>query len=355
MESKSETLTFNEFKRRAYREPSFDGTWIYKLVRTFVDVDLKVHYPMFDIDYQEERLFLTYGDAVRFLQEDKRDDTYCSWIIQTPIGERENEHGAVWLFDKDGVMIDYTTTYSFGDGPESHFYGRTANRQRFKKGDIVEVVSREHVKLAVLNSDVPDIEHCWKIYNRCKEDERLDYFLDYSDDTEVILDGPSFYYHEHVSPLDLMTPRFPIPEDIKKEMGTWVERAEKEDEERKEYFGKHRGARNRVPGENIGRFYEFSIHLHLDENSRPLLLIDDFYGTKASLYVNQAEYADYKDFNGRLTDAQLKALQDYLEDTEVGKTKWWYILRDWNEDEDHNPILLTTPLPDYTSLLVSDN
>ena len=233
LKNNNDTLSFDEFKQRAYREPSFDGAWVYKLVRTFVDVDLKVHYPMFNVDYQEERLFLSYDDAVRFLRNDKRDDTYCSWIIQVPAGERENEHGAVWLFDKDGIMIDYTTTYSFGDGPESHFYGRPAHRQRFKKGDIVEVVSREHVKLAVLNSDVPDIEHCWKIYNRCQEDERLDYFLDYSDDTEVILDGPSFYYHEHVSPLDLMTPRFPIPENIKKEMETWVERTEKEEEERK--------------------------------------------------------------------------------------------------------------------------
>ena len=233
-ENKPKTLTFDEFKERANRKPVLEGTWIYKLVRVFVDTDIEVPYPMFDIDFQEERLFLTFNDAVSFLNENKCEDTYCSWVIQLPVGERENEHGAVWLFDKDGVMIDYTTTYTFGDGVEAHFYGRPTSRQRFKNGDIVEVVSREHVKLAVLSSGVPEIGHCWKVYNRCMErwgeDGSMCYYLDYSDDTEIIIDGPSYRFHEHVSPLNLLAPRFSIPDEIREEMGTWLERAEKEDE-----------------------------------------------------------------------------------------------------------------------------
>ena len=64
-----------------------------------------------------------------------------------------------------------------------------------------------------------------------------------------------------------------------------------------------------------------------------------------------SEYADYKDFTGRLSVSQLKALQDYLEEYDQGKPRWWYLLRDWNEDEDHRFVSMSTPLPDYTLLI----
>ena len=347
-----EILTYDEFKERADRKPVLDGAWIYQLTQAIMDSDIKVPYPMFDLYNQEERLFLSFDDALNFVRENKREDIYCSWIRQIPVGERQHEHGAVWLLDKSGNIIDYTTTYSFGEGAEAHFYGRPADRQRFKRGDIVEVVSRDKVRLAVLNSDVPDIEHCWGIYKRCLEDERMNYFLDYSDDSEVVIDGPSYCFHDHVSPLSLLKPRFPIPADIREEMETWVERAQKEDEARQEYQSTYRGKRNRSYGDNVGDFYGLNIYLHFPEDaSSPFLLIDDYYGFKVSLHVDRPEYADYKDYTARLTAPQLKSLQDYLEDLEAGKTKWWYILRDWNEDEDHKAIPLDTPLPDYTTLI----
>ncbi len=351
-EHNKENLTFEEFQERANRRPALDGTWIYKLTQTFYDEDVKVPYPMFDLDYQDERLFLSFDSAVDFIHENKRDDIYCSWLKQTPVGERENEHGAVWLFDSEGNMIDYTTTHSFGEGVEAHFYGRPADRQRFRKGDIVEVVSRDKVKLAVLNSDVPDIEHCWKIYQSCVKKRDIPYFLDYSDDTEVIIDGPSYCFHEHVSPLCLLTPRFPIPDDIRKEMETWVERAEEEDRRREEYQSRYRGERSSNLGNYVGKFYELNMYIHFPEDAEtPLLLIDDRYGFKVSLHIDRPEYADYKEYTARLTESQLKSLQDYLEDVEIGKTKWWYILRDWNEDEDNKAIPLDTLLPDYTTLI----
>lgn len=350
-----EILTFDEFKERANRKPVLDGAWIYQLTQAIMDNDIKVPYPMFDLYNREERLFLSFDDALTYIRENKRENTYCNWISQILVGERQQEHGAVWLLDEGGNIIDYTTTYSFGEGEEAHFYGRPIERQRFKRGDIVEVVSGDKVRLAVLNSDVPDIEHCWGIYNRCIDrsigDGHIPYILDYSDDSEVVIDGPSYCFHDHVSPLVLLEPRFPIPEDIREEMKTWVERAQKENETRYEYQNTYRGERNRCYGDKVGDFYGLNLYLHFPEgDSMPLLLIDDYYGFKVSLHVDRPDYADYKDYTGRLTDPQLKSLQDYLEDTEVGKTKWWYILRDWNEDEDHKAIPLDTPLPDYTTL-----
>lgn len=349
-------LTFDEFQERAHRKPAFEGTWIYQLTQAIMDNDIKVPYPMFDLYNQEERLFLSFDDAVSYIRENKRDDVYCNWISQIPVGGRRQEHGAKWLLDENGNIIDYSTTYSFGESKEAHFYGRSADRQRFKRGDIIEVVSGDKVRLAVLNSDVPDIEHCWRIYNRCIDrsigDGHIPYFLDYSDDSEVVIDGPSYYFHDHVSPLVLLKPRFPIPDDIREKMGTWVERAAKEDEARQEYQSTYRGERGGGCGECVGDFYGLNINLHFPDGAKsPLLLIDDYYGFKVSLRVDRPEYADYKDYTARLTGVQLKSLQDYLEDIEICKTKWWYIIRDWNEDEEHRMIPLDTPLPDYTALI----
>lgn len=43
----------------------------------------------------------------------------------------------------------------------------------------------------------------------------------------------SYSYHDHQSPLCWMRPRFPIPEEIRKEMATWLQRAHEKDETRK--------------------------------------------------------------------------------------------------------------------------
>ena len=91
-----EILTYDEFKKRANRKPVLDGAWIYQLTQAIMDSDIKVPYPMFDLYNQEERLFLSFDDALNFILENKREDIYCCWIRQIPVGERQHEHGAVW-------------------------------------------------------------------------------------------------------------------------------------------------------------------------------------------------------------------------------------------------------------------
>ena len=53
---------------------------------------------------------------------------------------------------------------------QTYFFGRPAERMRFKKGDIVEVVDGDTVKLAVVADDGPSIECFWELYqcNCCK-------------------------------------------------------------------------------------------------------------------------------------------------------------------------------------------
>ena len=228
----SDMYTYEDFERMADRKPSFEGTWVYKLTQFFYDPKIKNPYPKFKLDYDTHRLFLSYDEAWNYLKTNKDECVYCSIISQIPVGERENEHAAEWLFNNEGHLLDYTTTYTYGDGPESSFFGRPYNRQRFKEGDIVEVKWGDEVRLAVLYDTVPDVEWCWGVYQRgLKRYPDMPYGLDYSDDCTIVVDGPSYCCHNHVGPLNLMKPRFPIPDDIRKELETWYEMVKKETEE----------------------------------------------------------------------------------------------------------------------------
>ena len=227
-------MSWEEFKTMAERKPGLEGNWIYRLEQRFVDSDIENPYPRFELARTEKRIFTTFDDAVRFIQEHPDGDLYNSLLTQVPVGVLDFETGASWLFDKDGELIDYSTTHSYPlrEVPEAFFYGRPADRQRFKEGDIVEsLVYDDKVSLAVVSGLPADPQWCWDLRNRCKD--KLGYILDYSDDSGVVIDGPSYSYHDHQSPLCWMRPRFPIPEEIRKEMATWLQRAREEDETRK--------------------------------------------------------------------------------------------------------------------------
>ena len=226
-----DNLTFEDFDRYANREPDFEGNWIYKVEQAFFTKKRrrnKSQYPKIEIDRREERYFLTYPDAVEFLRNNKTKDLYCSWVTQVPVGKQTFCFGTVWLFDQHGEMLDYTITnyFSFDESDNDNdidtvFFGRPQSRQRFKKGDIVEIEYQDEVTLAVVFYEVTDVEWCWDLYNRCRKENYKGvpgvnfYILDISDESMVVIDGPSYdEYHSHVSPLHVMKPRFPIPAEL---------------------------------------------------------------------------------------------------------------------------------------------
>ena len=90
-----------------------------------------------------------------------------------------------------------------------------------------------------------------------------------------------------------------------------------------------------------------------DTLSETLPHINDLYGLKVGLCIDRPEYFDHNDYTGRLTDNQLRSLYSYLSCPELEKTKWWYLLREWNEDNDNSKhaIPLDTPLPNYLELI----
>lgn len=351
-------LTFEEFEALANRQPNLKGSWLYKVTQAIFYNDLKYPYPKFELDYPRELYFKTFNAAEKYVKKNTK-DVYCSWISQIPYGLAANYggSGAEWLYDQHGELLDYTITWGqFGKAEDYTFFGRPKSRMRFKVGDIVEVVGDCKVRLAVFNVQIPDVKRCWKIYNKCYQNkDDLPYFMDFSDDTATVIDGPCYYYHDHVSPLQLMKPRFPIPKDILLDMQTWNSRSRDEDDSL--WFkagGTVRTENQKEKGETIGEFYELRIYLHFDENNEnPHLHINDLYGLKVGLRIDRPEYYDHGEYTGRLTGNQIECLYRHLTSPDLEKTKWWYMLRKWNEYND-NPALklpLDTPLPDYLRLL----
>lgn len=350
-------LTFEEFEALANRKPNLQGDWLYRVTQAILPNDLKYPYPKFELSHVHEAYFKTFYEAENFVKKNTT-DVYCSWITQMLYGAVPGYggDGAEWLYDNKGQLLDYTVTYGFVGNVEDYtFFGRPKTRQRFKEGDIVEVVTARSVHLAVLNLQIPDVEWCWQRYIKRDDEIGFFYHLDFSDDSAVVLDGPNYYCHDHIGALQLLKPRFPIPEDILEEMSTWNDRSKNEtDSDWLKDRESYRTEREMEKGTDVGDFYSLNLYIDFDEGTQlPHLHINDLYGLKVALRIDRPKYYDHGDYTGRLTDNQVKDLQSYLTLQHYGKSRWWHILRKWNIDND-NPkqrLPLDTPLPDYSKLL----
>lgn len=328
----SRDLTFEEFKAYADRQPSLDGDWIYRLEHIGM-IENTAMYPEFETR-SNEYYFHTFGDAEKFIREkltgsNAVPDSYCFIITQLAVGCMNcwNNTGASWLYDHEGKLIDYNITTWEEDPYKSAFFGRSAERLRFKKGDIVEVINQDSVNLAVVAADGPSVNWYWGLYNRSK-DKRGGYFTDASDDCYYLLDGPGFVYHSHTPAVALMRPSFPIPEDIKAFFEHCLEVSGKE-----ECTDKYRCFDCRP--DDIKELSMSEIMIRFDEKAQRHILVKE-----VSDYVSRHS-TDYP------IHADESELIDRLKEVRYGKSRLWYIIRDWNEnirDLDEPELPLDTPV-----------
>lgn len=352
----SPNLTFEEFKALASREPNTKGDFLYEVNQAIYSGKMKNPYPRFELSYYSIAYFKTFEDAEKYVKEN-RENVYCSWISQIRYGQKCDYWNYLdrWLYDQNGELVDYTVAVtSDNDDDTPVFLGRSDECQRFKVGDIVEVIDGKYVSLAVLNYAIPSIEWCWRIYSKRYDEIGFFYPCDATDDSAVVIDGASYYEHEHVGALQLLKPRFPIPEDIKADMLTWNERCTEENDDLPPLSDEYRENRQQEEGEYAEKFYTLNIFIHFDPDTHePHLHINDHYGLKVGLHIDRPEYYDHDEYTDRLTDNQLRSLQHRLSGIEQGKSRWWYMLRDWNEDNDNPDLVLPldTPIPNYTKLI----
>lgn len=136
IEELRQDLTFEEFEALANRKPNLQGDWFYMVTQARFPNDLKYPYPKFELPHAREAYFKTFCEAENFVKKNTT-DVYCSWITQIPYGEVSSYggYGAEWLYDNNGVLLDYIVTYGYiGNVEDYTFFGRPKSRQRFKRG-----------------------------------------------------------------------------------------------------------------------------------------------------------------------------------------------------------------------------
>lgn len=321
-ETISPHLTFEQFKAYADRQPDLDGNWIYRL--THIRMEPEATYPQFKTD-STESYFLTLSNAQaaipRLVDADNATGqmTYCFLITQIKLGMDDccNE-GAEWLYDHTGKLADYTITTFEEDPYKSYFFGRSADRLRFKKGDIVEVRTRRDVHLAIVADEGPSVERCWRMYH----DDSSDFYFrsDGSDDIYNVVDGPGYAFADHVFTLSLMKPRFPVPGDIKEFLNYSLEKAHSEEACTDRYRCQY------MVIDHLDKLYSDCIAIMFDRTECRHKLMHRTYD----------EVTMELKFRPVAEDEKAK-IEGWLAEIQYGRTRLWYLIRDWNTRYSYPP------------------
>ncbi len=329
-----DNLSFDEFKALADRKPSLDGNWLYRLNhQTFYE---EYSYPEFRL-YSTIYMFTSYEDAVRFMRENLADkegehDTYRFELTQIPIAQAEYRNGAMWIFDHYGQLIDYNNIFEYSDDYlESSFFGRSCERIRFHEGDIVEVIWKDTVHLAIVASEGPTVEWFWDLYNRSKD--KYGYPSDVSDDCYYVTDAPGD--HDHPNSLYMMKPGLPIDQDIKDYFEYCLElqrKGEYNNDPRQLYMNES----SIFDAKKAWIFMRYS-----SKSQRHILYLSEENRVTGSKSL--------KPIPGNFYSDELLKIKEWLLIKKYGKTRLWYLLKYWNENwsgDDRPPISPDTQI-DY--------
>lgn len=334
------TLTFDQFKALADRQPSLEGNWVYRLTHEMLWDEYE--YPEFRI-HQNRYMFLTLEDAEKYIYENlltekEPDATYRFLIEQVPVGERENEIGATWVYDQEGKLIEISSTI-VGEGkfPDSSFFGRSKERIRFQEGDIVEIVCGDTVHLAIVGAEGPTVEWFWGLYGRSMMERNKYgkgyYGADWGDDCYYVIDAPGCHAHPHVT--SVMKPRLPIPQDTREYFEECLAMSKSSDDH---YDHRIQGMDSRIIFDTDCT--DIKLSYDNDRRRHRLLL-----RTTDNITDTESERKLPQDFS----EGELQRISEWLKYKKYGKSRLWYLIKEWNEfySSDEIPALSPdTPLED---------
>ncbi len=187
-----------------------------------------------------------------------RSSIFCFYIsefaVDYPIYERNSDFAkSVRVYDANGNLIERTLCVGYWHPAptlleETYFMGRNAENTRFKKGDIVEVLHGEQVRLAIVVSQPLTEEFCRNYNNRINshstdEDEEPIFYtdtydIDSSEDTYIVIDGPDYSCHSHVDSMRLFAPHYTVPSTIRERLLRYYEKVMNEIDTTKQEKGK---------------------------------------------------------------------------------------------------------------------
>jgi hypothetical protein len=174
-------------------------------------------YPRYQVDYCSLAFCQSKDSAEKIMRDVLQSksewikDIYCFNLYERALDVMfdRSEYMSCWLYDKNGTMIDKRTFPSYWS--EGRFVGRSEDEIRFKFGDLVELYNGDTVSLVYVLA--PPREKEW--YIKKTEENGEPYFGDISDDTYIVIDGPTYMgHHMHVDALSLFEPHFAIPKNV---------------------------------------------------------------------------------------------------------------------------------------------
>ncbi|MCD8209142.1 MAG: hypothetical protein LUD72_14480 [Bacteroidales bacterium] len=219
----TDKTTYEEFMGLSKKPPVWKGKTLYEL--SVVSIELyRRRYPRYDVGTLSQGFFNTREEAEQAMRQHKEEkdkyayETYCYYLHEYPCSRIINIADSVScrVYDASGQLVEQTLCSNMRhlDDSSNEFFGRTENKLRFKKGDIVEVLGRDEVWLAVVTATPPSPERVWTIHNNFKrtalkehlerggteEDFAYDgmcvgWGMDAMDDSYTVIDGPSADYH----------------------------------------------------------------------------------------------------------------------------------------------------------------
>lgn len=302
--------TFEEFRANANREPDLSGEWVYELQR--VDVCCEAEYPMFDVDFNSY-YFHSLEEAERYMREklaplSPLEDTYCFLIEQLPVGAHLfYNRGARWSYDADGRLVDYALAEM--DDEESVSFGRTSNRLRFRKGDMVEFLEGEVVRLAIVADDGPTVEAQWQKY--CDVRNGKLHSKRSLSEHYTLLDGVGKVFIHPASPTRIFAPRKPIPDDVREYFNRSLAETLKDSREVRKYY--------QYCHEPIDEPFTASVSVNYDEDTH-----------RHHLVKVETCRATGKEISTPITSENAAPLRDWLTGVLFGKSRLWYLIREWN-------------------------
>lgn len=216
MASLSKEYTRDQFIGLSQRKSDvnpYDSEFYYRLEMVEM-ADNAPSYPIFKVGTTHVVDFPSFESAVDHMEmHSKEMNLYRSRITQCPVSEDVKKRGAEWLYDKDGALLDCTIVQKTGTPEEVHFFGRPLEKQRFKPGDVAELLINDEVRLVYVVARTRTPEECWEIY----KNQNSEYDLDYSADSYAIINNDEGHTSYCIATA-LMKPRFPITDEMKVKM-----------------------------------------------------------------------------------------------------------------------------------------
>lgn len=297
-------------------------------------------YPKYQITEYAVNLYKTRDDAEEYIKNvvsnrELQQEVNHFTVEQLSLGGSTSAIGGTWLYDNYGTLIDYSVS--------GRFYGRTPERTRFNRGDIVEVITNnlreKKVTLAIVVYAPPSIEHCHELFNDVLASGDGYPLTTHEDDCYMVADSL------HASPfnvasIQIMVPRFEIAENLRCYLQDCLKTANINT-----FVALH-------PQPPYNMFGQMAVCIcHDSAKDQPYVEIFDKNNQQLTrLCIDKPQYLSEEDI--RLSNREKESLMQLLTTVDCGRTMWWYIIRrfiEWNNDY-RIELPCSTPMPDYMLL-----